>query len=521
MKLLTAAQMRELDRKAIEDTGIPGVVLMENASRGLFKIIENEIGALEGLKALIICGKGNNGGDGFAVARHLHNAGAMPQVVIAAKRAGIKGDAETNMKICEKMKIPMTCFTDPKRMSGLRKMIRESDIIVDALLGTGVRGPVSPFFLKVVNLINRADVPVFAVDVPSGIQVDDGCVYNGAVNADHTVTFGAAKIGLFVHPAADHTGNVYVVDIGIPREYLDAESSAVNLTTAGYVRANLKKISESAHKGDCGKILLVGGSRGMSGSIVLAGSAALKAGVGLAYMAVPGCIGGVVDKKLVEGITLFQKEDAAGRIDKSAYESIIEKAADVDVVAIGPGMGTGALTSDLVLKLVENCRKPMLIDADGLNCLARDPEVLKTVKVPVLITPHPGEMARLLKTSIKKVQEKRLETAANFASEYGVHVILKGANSIIAAPDGNVMINPTGNSGMATAGSGDVLCGIAGAFLAEGTLVFPAAVCAAFVHGLAGDITRDKYGRRSVNASGIGKNVPFALLKIEEGEDYY
>jgi len=519
MKLLTAAQMRELDRAAIEDIGVPGIVLMENASRGVFDVIDGEFEELEGKRALVVCGKGNNGGDGFAVARHLLNAGAVPDVVLAAKPSDIEGDARINLDICRKMKIPVTSITDPRKLSPLRRRAAAADLVVDALLGTGVKGEVKPFYLKVINILNRVDCPVFSVDVPSGINVDEGRVYNGAVDADHTVTFGAAKVGLFMQPAASYAGNVYVVDIGIPGRLLDELKSDIVLTTRKFVLDLLRERPDNIHKGDCGKLLIVSGSRGMSGAPSLAGMAALRMGSGLVYLAVPKGIVNIVERRCTEGVTLPVEEDGRGRIAASAAKEIVQKVKETDAAVVGPGISVTDDTCELVESIVAESRKPVLVDADGLNCLARDPSVLKTARAPVIITPHPGEMGRLAGKKVAEVQAARLQTAREFAAKYGVIVVLKGANTVIASPGGRVFVNPTGNSGMATAGSGDVLGGIIGSLLAEGMAALEAAVCGVFIHGMAGDAASEIKGRRSVIASDMVDGISPSIRDLAAERD--
>jgi NAD(P)H-hydrate epimerase len=401
--------------------------------------------------------------------------------------------------------------TDAKGLSELRRAVAASDFIVDALLGTGVKGPVNALFKKVIEIINRSGCPVFAVDAPSGVSVDDGRVFNCAVNADHTITFGEAKIGLFVWPGSEKAGEVYVADIGIPVSHSRETRSNVYLTQPGYVREHVRERPMGAHKGDCGKLLIVGGSRGMSGAPALAGMAALKIGAGLVYLAVPKSVASNVERKLTEGITISLREDGRGRICAAEAEEVIERAAEVGAVAFGPGLGVSPDTRKLTFKLIESASVPLLLDADALNCVALDPDILKAAAGPVVITPHPGEMARLAKVKTADVQAARLDTARSFAAEHGVTVVLKGAGAIIASPDGSVRINPTGNPGMATAGSGDVLTGMTGALMAEGVEVFPAAACAAYLHGLAGDIAAEKLTRRAVTASDIVRFAPAAL----------
>lgn len=515
MKLLTAEQMRLLDETTMTSVGIPGIVLMENASRGLFDAIETEFGPLNGKRVVIVCGKGNNGGDGFAVARHLLLAEAVPHIFLAASKREISGDAKTNMDICQNLKIPITeIIKGNKKSVALTKELKSADVVVDALLGTGVKGPLKPEYLKIIQTINKCGCPVVAVDVPSGISVNDGKVFNGAVKADITVTFGAPKIGLFVQPAASLSGTVYVVDIGIPPSLSENVTNEATLVTENFVASTLGKRATTAHKGDCGKVLIIGGSKGMSGSVILAGSSALKTGAGLVYMAYPESLLPIVGKKLTECISLPMHEEN-GHFAEDASDEIVERMKGMDAIIIGPGMGVSSATETIVSKIISAARVPVLVDADGLNCLAKNPSILKKAKAPVVLTPHPGEMARLTSTSIKAVQESRLSMAKTFAKDFHAVVLLKGPDTLVADHGGHTYINSTGNPGMATAGSGDVLSGIAGALLAEGIEPAKAAACAAFVHGAAGDIAADKKGVRSLMASDIVSGISEALKSLE------
>ena len=517
MKLLTAEQMRKLDATAIHTLGIPGIVLMENASLGVFQVIAASEENLTGLRACIVCGRGNNGGDGFAVARHLLNAGAKPQLVLAAQPSKISGDALTNFNICKKLKIPMSVVTSEPALGKLKSALRGADIVVDALLGTGFRGELRPLFLEIVRTINRRKATVYAVDIPSGVQADDGRAGNAAVRAQHTVTFGAPKIGLFVHPGAEHAGQVYIVDIGIPTTLTEKVVAKTHLTSPAYVATHVLPRAETAHKGDCGRLLIVGGSVGMSGAVCLAGMAALRAGAGLVYLAAPEEIASIVDKKLTEGVTV-PLPDVDGGLSSLCIDDLIEKAAGVDAVVLGPGMGVTDDTIRIVETLVREVRVPMLVDADGLNCLARlkSLALLRKAHAPLVLTPHPGEMARLLKSKTSAVQADRLNAARSFAKRHKASLVLKGALSVTAAPGGEVYVNPTGNPGMATAGSGDVLSGVAGAFLAEGMEAFAAAVCGAYIHGAAGDAAAKARGRRAATAGDFARAVALVMKKYEE-----
>lgn len=513
MKLLTAEQMRELDRRTIEKVGIPGIVLMENASRGVFEVIASVVDDLRGKRALIVCGRGNNGGDGFAVARHLLNAGAEPEIALAASKKDVRGDAKTNLDACVKLKIPITGIRRESDVKKLSAGIRRADFIVDALLGTGVRGPVRPPFETIIKRINKFRGEIFAVDAPSGLSVDDGRVHNIAVKATRTATFGMAKIGLFVYPGAAHAGQVYIVDIGIPVELLRKVKSKIELTPPSLARECLKGRKADAHKGDCGKVLVVGGSRGMSGAPCMAGLSALRTGAGLVYLAVPKGLHNVVEKKFTEGVTLPMPE-SGGALAEDALPAALKQAGRVDAAILGPGIGVTGGTAKVAAGLLKSVKVPMVIDADALNVLAKQPGALRSAAGPVIITPHSGEMARLCGAGAKEVEAARLETATAFAKKHRVITLLKGAHSITASPDGGVYVNPTGNPGMATAGSGDVLSGIIGALAAGGAPPLKAAAAGAYLHGLAGDIAARTVGERSLTATDITRRLPRAIAEI-------
>lgn len=517
MKLVTAGQMRKLDSDTINRVGVPGIVLMENAANGVFDVVSAHESPLAGKRAAVICGSGNNGGDGFAVARHLHNAGASPVVFLSSEPSRLAGDAKTNYNICKRLKIQIETIPSERGIQKLRSALKKSDFIIDALLGTGITGELKPIFLKIINEINAAGKTVYSVDIPSGVIADDGRVLNGAVKADHTITFGAPKIGLFTHPGAARAGKVYIADIGIPTEMLDRLTATTHLTSPGYITKHIRPRGAAAHKGDCGKVLVIGGSRGMSGAPALAGMSALRSGAGLVYIAAPSCVADTIDRVFVEGVTLPQP-DENGAFSSSCVPALLKQIAAVDAVVIGPGMSVSESTCKIVLSVLAGSRVPILIDADGLNCLARMdyPKMLKNAKAPVVLTPHPGEMASLIRCATRELQADRLNLARRFAKKCGVVLILKGAGTIIASPAGEAYINPTGNEGMATAGSGDVLSGVGGALLAEGIDAFPAAVCAAFIHGRAGDLTAEITGKRSATAGDFSRALVKTIKSFEE-----
>ncbi|MEW5946038.1 MAG: NAD(P)H-hydrate dehydratase [bacterium] len=513
MRLVTAEQMRELDRAAIEDVGIPGIVLMENASRGVFEVIASEASPLEGKRALVVCGRGNNGGDGFAVARHLLNAGAVPEIALAAAKGEVSGDARTNLEVCLRLKIGVTEVRGEKGLRKLSSGLRRADFVVDALLGTGVKGALKPVYEKMIARVNGFRGSVFAVDAPSGVSVDDGTVPTAAVRATHTVTFGMPKVGLFVYPGAGYAGKVYVVDIGIPVELLRGVRSEVELTPRALVRGCLAGRRADVHKGECGSVLVVGGSRGMSGAPCMAGMSALRVGAGLVYLAVPEGLHDLVERKFTEGVTLPQPEED-GVLSAGCVDGLVEKCGGVDAVVLGPGLGVTPGTRAVVEGVISEARAPVVVDADALNVIALRREVLRRARAPLILTPHPGEMARLMGTSAGAVQSARLESARGFAAKHNVTVVLKGAYSLTAAPRGRVYVNPTGNPGMATGGSGDVLSGVVGGLAAGGVPPVEAAAAGAYIHGLAGDVAVRSIHERALTATMMIRFIDRAMTMI-------
>ena len=518
MKLVTADQMRGLDRAAIDTYGIPGIVLMENASRAVFEIMASRAVPLGGKKVCVVCGRGNNGGDGFAVARHLLNAGATPVAVLAADPSSVSGDARINLDVCLKLGIPVKTVSDEKQLPALRASLRNADLIVDALLGTGVKGAPRPFFAKIILAMNKRQVPVYAVDVPSGVDADTGRVPGEAVRADHTITFGAPKIGLFVYPGAEFAGQVYIADIGIPTHLIRELKADAHLTGPAYIAAHVRPRRADAHKGDCGKVLVIGGSHGMSGAVCLAGASALRTGAGLVHLAVPECISHIVDKAFTEGVTI-PLPDMDGTLSELCMEDLLPRAQAASAIILGPGLGVNRAVCEVVGQVLTKARVPVVVDADGLNCLARmkTPALIKRMKAPLILTPHPGEMARLLKSDVRAVQSGRLDAARACARKFRATVALKGAYSIIAAPRGDCYVNPTGNAGMATAGSGDVLSGVIGALAGEGVNPFAAAVCGAYIHGLAGDAAARQRGERAVTAGSMSSALTQVMKRLEQG----
>jgi len=509
-KVATAAQMRALDREAIERYKIPGIVLMENAALGVVWAMEERYGPQRGKSVVIVCGKGNNGGDGFAVARHLVNRGGKVSLFLLGDPDLLQGDAATNLRICQGMKIPFRSVRASRDLRSLTAGIRKSDLVVDALFGTGIVPPVRGIIAEAVARINRSGKPVVSVDLPSGLNADTSEVSGEVVQADLTVTFGLPKISLTQYPSLAVAGEVKVVDISLPAEEVERAEIFVELL-GGEVLHSLPKRRADSHKGSTGKVLVVAGSKGMPGAAVMTALSALRVGAGLVYAALPSSIRGVFLKRLMEGIVVPLDDSEKDRLTSASLEFVLRAAKGKKVMAVGPGIGLDPETGKMIRSLIQKARIPMVLDADALNLLAAAPENFRKAKVPLILTPHPGEMARLTGVSGETLATRRIELAGDFAREFGVILVLKGARTVIAEPEGRCWINTTGNPGMATAGTGDVLTGMIAGLIAQGMKPLTAAKTGVYLHGLCGDHAAGRLGERSLIARDLLREVPRVL----------
>jgi NAD(P)H-hydrate epimerase len=506
--------MREVDRRAVADLGIPGVTLMENAGRGaaatLVELLPSLGAPRRGTRVAIVCGKGGNGGDGFVAARWLRRRGLRPLVLLAARPADVTGDAAAKLAALRRAGVSPIVIEDPDQSA---PRLAESHVVVDALLGTGARGAPTGLTADLIERINAAGRPVVALDVPSGLPADGGAPAGPAVRAAATLTFAGLKLGLVQPPGVDLAGRVTVVPIGVPETEL-ARGVRTWLVERADVAARFPPRPRDAHKGTYGSLLIVGGSRGKTGAAALAARAAMRAGGGLVTTATAASQQPVVAGLVVESMTEPLPETAAGTVALAARERLLELAGRRDAVALGPGLGLEAETQELVRGLARDLERPLVLDADALTALAGRLEELRHARGPRCLTPHPAEMARLLGTSVADVQRDRVGAARGFALGHGVHVALKGATTVVAAADGRVFLNPTGNPGMASGGTGDVLTGIVGAFLARGLEAADALVAAVYLHGSAGDLAAARLGEESLVASDVIEALPEAFAAL-------
>ncbi len=510
LRVVTASQMREIDRLSIEQYGIPGFSLMRRAAEGALKAIEETWGPAAGKRVLVIAGRGNNGGDGMVLACLLAERAAQVRVALIAQPQDLRGDARRAWDELQKNKaVAVTAGADAEfvRTSG-----RDADWIVDALFGTGLNAPVTGEAAKIIATVNESGKKIVSLDIPSGLDADRGVPLGTSVRAHLTPTFGLAKIGQVIYPGADYVGTLRVVDIGLAAGAVLAVNPRTFLAEPNDFVGTLPARARDAHKGHFGHVLVIGGARGRTGAAVLAAAASARAGAGLTTLAGPASLNAVFASHVPEIMTATLP-DRDGRLlfDEQALRSVLE---GKSVVVLGPGMGTDEQAFEIVRFVLTQARLPVVLDADGLTCLARQPEILRNCAVQPVLTPHPGEMARLVAASTKDVQQDRPGVARRFAKTYGCILLLKGARTLIAAPDDELWINPTGNPGMATGGMGDVLSGVIGALRAQGLSPLDAARLGAFVHGRAADRLATDYAPFGFLASEVARLVPVVLKDL-------
>jgi len=493
LKILSSEAMKKADKLTIDDFGMPGAVLMETAG---LRVVEYILANFrKNARITVLAGPGNNGGDGLVASRLLAKAGFTVSLFSTVKAGAYRGESAINEKYLGKTEFPIQRLAHNKDLENFNNTLKSSDLLVDALLGIGTDRPVEGLMAEIIDMVNLSKVPVLAVDIPSGVNADSGAVMGIAIKANFTVTFAAPKTGLMLHPGAGLAGEIIVGEIGIPAALTETEPN--DLVTASYVKQLIPKRPVDAHKGTVGSTLIVAGSIGMSGAAMLAAESALIGGSGLVYLAAPLSACPALEAKTVEVIIVALPEKSPGLIDLSAAEVIIEKAKACDVLAVGPGLDTGEATSELLNKLVQLSPVPMVFDAGALEALGRKINMLRSARHLPVITPHPGEMARLVGKSPGQIQSSRLETALKNAALWNCIIMLKGPNTIIATPDGRAAINPTGSPSLATAGSGDLLTGLVSSFIAQGITPEDAAKAGAFMHGLAGDLLPPGRGHRA------------------------
>ncbi len=517
MCLVTAKEMQEMDRRTIENFGIPGMVLMENAGRGATRFFLRQFPDIKNQQVGVIAGRGNNGGDGYVMARYLKQTGTDVRVYLLATASSVRGDAATNLQFLKPLDIPLVEVPDKSSFSRHQSEMAELDVWIDAILGTGLKSDVKGFFKTVIEFINGLNKPVFAVDIPSGLNSDTGQVCGACIQAVATSTFAFAKTGHAIHPGPQYTGALDIVDIGIPSPIVEEVAPRQHLLTKDLIQSCLPPRLPDAHKGTTGHLLVVAGSTGKTGAAAMTSISALRSGAGLVTLGIAQSLNAVLESQVMEAMTAPLPEIQPGVLGESAFTQIKNLMEGKKCVALGPGLGQAAKTKKLVCKIIASSPIPVVVDADGLNNLAGRTPILKSARVPVILTPHPGEMARLADTGVSAVQQDRIKCARDFAEAHKVHVILKGARTVIAHPDGRVFINPTGNAGMASGGMGDVLTGIIAGLIAQGLGPEEACRAGVYLHGAAADSLARSMGPWGYLAGELMAAIPGEINKIVGG----
>jgi NAD(P)H-hydrate epimerase len=506
MKLVTSESMRAIDTECINNAGIPGLKLMENAGAGTVRFIEREIGPLADKRITIVCGKGNNGGDGFVIARELRARGAAVGVYLAGHRDDVSGDARANLDRLGREGVIE--LADGRSIGELVQAMAKSDLVVDAVFGTGFEGVPRGLSGTVIGQFNLCGRPVLAVDVPSGLNATTGLAEGECVRATWTCTMGLPKRGFYLHPGREYVGEVHVVDIGVPPAVIEAMGLKENVLTRDEAADLLPDRPSEAHKGTFGKIVVVAGSVGYTGAAALASESALRSGAGLVTLGIPESLNDILEAKLTEVITRPLPETGSRALSADALPAVREMLAAADALALGPGLSRDPGTQKLVREIVSEVEIPCVVDADGLNALSPEAVGARTGTAPLVLTPHPGEMSRLAGRSIDDIQGRREDAARELAVKTRATVVLKGAATVTADSDGEAYLNPTGNSGLASGGTGDVLTGVVAALLGRGLSGIDAGALAAYIHGEAGDAAAADVGEISMIAGDVLARLP-------------
>ncbi|MBN1694310.1 NAD(P)H-hydrate dehydratase [candidate division WOR-3 bacterium] len=517
MKVASVSEMRNLDKTAVKKYSIDEILLMENAGNAVFYAIEKEIG-IKDKKFLILAGSGNNGGDGMVVARKLYSNNAEVKFILLAEEQKLKGITRKNFETLKKIGVSIKKKPNQKE---IQKALKENDVIVDAMLGTGLSGEVKGIYKKTIELVNKAGKKVVSVDIPSGINGDTGEIMGVAVKSDITVTFGLPKAGELNYPGYEYWEKLFVSHISFPPALYDDKSIKTEINYP----LELKERGKDTHKGSFGKCLFISGAQKYLGAPYFSAMSFLKAGGGLSYLATPKSISSYMGKRGRELVLLPQEETKTGSISKENLKDLIEFSEEADFVVIGPGLSLYKETQELVRTLVTRIKKPLLIDGDGLTALKDNLDLIKKRKNLTVLTPHPAEFIRLFGGKTKETKTNRVQITREKSALYGCFIVFKGANSLIGCPDGEVFINLTGNPGMATAGSGDVLTGIIAAMFkivpgnTEKEIFENAVRTGVFIHGLAGDLAAEKKGKDGTTATDILNSIPQAIKKFRKESD--
>ncbi|MEZ5063318.1 MAG: NAD(P)H-hydrate dehydratase [bacterium] len=515
---MTASEMREIDRKAIEEFGVPSLDLMERAGGGAAQVIA-AIGLDPDKPVVILCGKGNNGGDGFVAARHLRQFGADVVCWMMGERDEMTSDALRNLVAAEESGVRIRSFRVDENEAELAEDLAKCQYAVDAMLGTGAKGALRDPIRRLTHLMNDSEARTFALDVPTGLDADTGEVDPDCVQAMMTITFGFPKRGLYALPGRDYCGDITVIDLAYPEESVEVSTGVLLWQEmAGIVPDR----NPRGYKGSFGHVAIVAGSLGMAGAACLAAESALRSGAGLAKLYVPESIAAICAMKLTEVMVFGVPDDGRGTFGPDALEPVLAGLREADAVVLGPGLSGAPGVREFVHALVPRVDRPLVVDADALNVLGDAPEeVLERIAgAPAILTPHPGELARLTGAAIAEIAGDTVTSAQRAANRFGCEVVLKGAPSVVATPRGTVDLCSLGNDGMATAGSGDVLAGLLGGLLAQGLEAARSARLGTMVHSRAGDICRNEIGARGMLAGDLMRCLPYAWRELEAPHEH-
>lgn len=512
MRILSVEQMKKIENLA-NDMGLDFYQMMENAGCACARFIDRNIEDKSSKEVTVVCGKGKNGGDGFVIARKMFENGYKIKVVLAMGEPKAD-DSIKNYEKVKKLNIPIISFETKE--NECVDVIRSSDVIVDSIFGFGFKGKPKKNVVDVFKLMSLSKGIVFSIDVPSGVDTDTGEVAGECVKADYTVAISSLKPAHVLQPSVDFCGKTAIVQIGIQEECFE-------MVVENYFTADIKDVSKLfsprkaiSNKGDCGKVLAICGSYTMPGAASFCANACVRSGAGLVTVAFPDRAYNAITPHLIEPILLPVESNKQGTFAKTSVPRLLMAMEKADVIVVGCGIGNNLDTKYVVNQVITNANCPIIIDADGINVISDNIDVLRAAKVPIILTPHPGEMARLCDKSIEEVQTDRFETAKSFAKKYGVTVVLKGSGTVVSSPEfTGTYINRTGNAGMATGGSGDVLSGIIASMLAQDLSCGSSAIAGVYIHGMAGDNCAKKLSMRGMTPSDIIKELPLLLSKFE------
>jgi hydroxyethylthiazole kinase-like uncharacterized protein yjeF len=508
MNICSVATMRQMDKNATHQYGISQDLLMENAGNAAFQVIANTEG-IKNNSFIIFCGTGNNGGDGLVVARKIHSAGGLVKIYIMGQSDHFKGAAKNNFRIIKQLPVELK---EVNSLKSIQTDIAHSRIIVDAILGTGLTRNVEGIYKKIIRLINSSNKKVYSLDIPSGINGDNGQVMGVAINADYTISFGLAKLGNILYPGFSHCGELYTSSISFPPELYNNEALEMEINNPPPLPIRARDV----HKGATGDVLFIAGAAFYYGAPYFSAMSFLKAGGGYARLAAPAGITPFIAAKASELIFNPQQETGTGSIAQGNEKALLALAQKADMVVLGPGLSLNQETQELVIKLVSTIKKPLLIDGDGLSAIAAQMDIIKDRRHPTILTPHLGEMCRITGLNIDQIRKQPVLILKQNCRKFNCHIVLKGAHSLIGDPQQRIFINMSGNPGMATAGSGDVLTGTIAAMFGLGLPVNTAVRAGVFIHGLAGDLAAGKRGEDGITAQDVLDFLPSALKKYRK-----